>query len=153
MNGLLRLVRLFDVQRDMLSGWNAEFARSRVEAMERADTASATAPVGEVEGAVERLSAVLSCLEGARKRVTSESAVGDRGDAKELPKIALEAVTTSVPDAVVVALGGAVRTAFGMRDADAAELGRLWLADVKRTAWDLLVEHELDSLEDSLRQL
>lgn len=40
-----------------------------------------------------------------------------------------------------------------MRDADAAELGRLWLADVKRAAWDLLVEHELDSLEDSLRQL
>ncbi len=153
MNGLLRLVRLFNVQRDMLSGWNAEFARSRVEAMERADTAAATAPVGEVEGAVERLSAVLACLEDACKWATSESAMSDRGEAKELPKIALEAVTAAIPDAVVVALGGSVRTAFGMRDADAAELGRLWLADVKRTAWGLLIGHELDSLDDSLHQI
>lgn len=94
------------------------------------------------EDAGDRLATMTRYIELADQWYRSRGAQGDCRDAYELPGFALAAVT-GLGDDVVLLIGSWVKAALGVPDADTAEVGRLWVDDVKNTAWRLLLEYGL----------
>jgi hypothetical protein len=92
------------------------------------------------EAAGVKLSRMTRYIELADLWYRSDGSEGDRQDAYQLPGFVLEAVT-GLPDNVVLLIGSWVRDELGVPEANSREIGRLWIEDVKGTAWRLLMEH------------
>ncbi|MGW1675994.1 hypothetical protein [Saccharopolyspora sp. NPDC002376] len=137
-----RLIRLLRMTVNEITEWAQPFAASRLAEFDATGERKALKARTQTEDAANKLSRMTRYIELADQWYRSRGAQGDRRDAYELPGFALEAVT-GLSDDVVLLIGSWVKEALGVSDADAAEVGRLWVDDVKNTAWRLLLEHGL----------
>src|ERR1700741_4192907 len=139
-----RLIRLLMMVERQIGQWVQPMAQRRLaELYERGSEAipSALEDKTPMEVAATKLSTMTDYLRLADQWYRSGGAHGDQEDAHQLPGFVLEAVS-ALPREVVLMLGSWARDALGIGDADPREIGRLWVEDVKVTAWRLLVQHD-----------
>ena len=135
-----RLIRLLKLTKDKITEWEQPRAARRIAEMEATGERGVRESITPAEAAGIRLARMTNYVELADLWYRSGGTQGDQQDAYQLPGFALEAVTGLSEDMVLL-IGSWVQKAYELPHADAFEVGRLWVDDVRHTAWRLLLEH------------